>query len=113
MRGHGDGITPPDDAMDFDCLERDDPVAMAITCIMYAYLEAHHDEASLFDTPEWLLTFAWAQARTGRSFNLDERGLPSPYRVHDEVCAVSRATSTNRVVQILALGLLDLSLIHI
>ena len=34
-------------------------------------------------------------------------GLPSPERVLEEVCTVSEATATSRVVAILALGLLD------
>ena len=37
------------------CLQPDDPLSLAITCVMTAHLEAHLGEAQLYDAPRWLV----------------------------------------------------------
>lgn len=87
----------------------DDPISLAITCVLTAHMEAHLGEAQLYDSPFWLVQFSRAQRATRRwsTSDLDRLGLPLPQRVLDEVCTVSVATGTSRTVQILALGLLE------
>lgn len=94
---------------DDGCLNMEDPRAQAIAACLCAMLECHQREARLFDTPEWLITFAEKQQVIQRwtVSDLDHRGLPPAHHVLHEICVVSAATSTSRTVQILALGLLN------
>ena len=101
--------TPSSSTGDEASLQPGDPLACALACCISATLEVHQREARLFDAPKWLCGFASAQQAIGRwtLSDLERTGLPSPERVLEEVCTVSEATATSRVVAILALGLLD------